>query len=133
MLKFTKCHILNNIALAVFSLAATLYIWWCQLRFLSIMIPKYFPESVEQIPFPFNLRCKSDSVYFVSDLKRPISVLPTLRQILFALSQLRLSCLVVNLLSYFICKVDQWIGSWVFLLKMELQIIYEVFGSYMRF
>ena len=35
MLTFTKCFVLDNIALALFSLAATLFIWWCQVRLLS--------------------------------------------------------------------------------------------------
>ena len=66
VLKFTKCLILDNIALAWFSLAATLLIWWCQLRFLSTMIPKYFTESVGCSRFPFSLMCNSKSVCFVS-------------------------------------------------------------------
>ena len=82
MLKFTKCLILDNIALALFSLVATLFIWWCYL------IPKCFTESVGKCRVPFNLRFKSESIFFVSDLKRTTSVLPKLRKSLFASSQL---------------------------------------------
>ena len=98
--------ILDNIALALFSLAATLLIWWYQARFLSIIIPKYIIESVEWGRFAFSLRCKLESVCFVSDLKRTTPVLLTLRQILFAFSQLfkffklSLTCLFIFLMKW---------------------------------
>ena len=98
--------ILDNIALALFSLAATLFIWWYQARFLSIIIPKYIIESVEWGSFTFSLRCKLEPVCFVSDLKRTTSVLLTLRQIMFAFSQLfkffklSLTCLFIFLMKW---------------------------------
>ena len=70
---------LDNIALALFNLTATLLICSCQFKFSSILMPRYFTK------FYFNF--KVASVCFFIDVKRTTSVLLKLRQILLALSQ----------------------------------------------
>ena len=76
MLKFTKCLTLDSIALALFSVAATL------------LISDDANHRICWIGcFPFNWTCESESVCFYGDLKRTTSVLLKLRETLFAFSQ----------------------------------------------
>ena len=84
---WTKFLTLDNIALALFNLTATLLICSCQFKFSSILMPRYFTEFVVYNLLPFNFNFKVASVCFLTDLKRTTSVLLKLRQILLALSQ----------------------------------------------
>ena len=83
----TKCHTLDNIALALFNLTATLLVCWFQFKFSSILTPKHFTESVSYFLLLFNFSFKVVSVCFLVDLKMTTSVLLTLNQILLTLSQ----------------------------------------------
>ena len=62
--------------------------WYCQLRFASILTPKYLTLSVGYSLLPHNLIFKSPSNFFCLDLKITISVFFTLSEILFAFNQL---------------------------------------------
>ena len=78
---------LDNIALALFNLTATLLICSCQFKFSSILMPIYFTQFVVYNLLPFSLNFKVASACFLIDLKMTTSVLLTLRKILLVLSQ----------------------------------------------
>ena len=107
LLKFfwsTKCLILESIVFALLTLVDVPSMCGFQVKCLSIFTPRYFTEFVVYNFFPLSLSFKLKSSCFFADLNRTISVLLTLRHILFALSQLLkvykslLTCLLMTLI-----------------------------------
>ena len=73
---------------ALFSLMERSLIWYYQLRFVSIFIPRYLTLLIGYSLLPYNFNFKLPSNFFYLDLKITISVFFTLSEILFAFNQL---------------------------------------------
>ena len=86
--------------MALFSLTERSLTWHCQLRFTSILTPRYFTLSVGCSLLPHSLTFKSSSNFFYLDLKITIPVFFTLSEILLAFSQFT-SCFKSALTSLF--------------------------------
>ena len=105
ILGLTYFLILKRRVLALFSLMKRSLTWHCQVRFESILSPRYFIFSVGYSVLPHSLIFKSSSNLFFLDLKIIISVFLTLSEILFSLSQLN-RCFKSALTSLFSFSIE---------------------------
>ena len=92
--------ILKRIALALFSVTERSLTWHCQLRFASILTPRYLRVSAGYSLLPHSPTFKSPSNFFCLDLKIIVSVFFNFEWNLSECSQLT-SCFKSTLTSLF--------------------------------